>query len=586
MRFVKHFSFLLVAFCFLFVPFLGQAEEMACMKTKNCVEVSASCKRISSYSKSTDRTEITSDAGNGGTGVSSVNLQILNVVDLAVLDSATADITSLLAYVCQFDSISKISGATDSDKKAVCVKYKTVDNIGTSKLDANGSFYKCVFGDAIATRKPVTELYICPTGTTCTNKWEVAAMATSTTSTAFGSGNVTCGNRTFTCTRGGWFSGVSDQCYCCGQCVPDDLLTVGNTVLKWLFGIVGAIGLAMFVYGGIKWITSAGAGGEVTAGKKAMTNAIIGLVIMFSAGAVVKWLQESLITDTSVHVNITNEGANYSTSSTNTGASATEVHGTTKMGESCLYNQSTKSSYCADGLYCYSIDQTKGVCLPQNPEKSVGPGGECYILPGDGTKDMCKSGTCQSTDKTAGTKGTCPTVEDNPSVTIGDTCKTDAECASKSLFTVSASCYKKSGSSTGKCIPASGRNLDRGESCYVLPGTGTNDCLTGLLCVQNPDASDPKLNRTTGELGICYNYKNQNRGYACTKSFECASVDSCLSVPKAANKSYCLKTGTTFNDAEGAVCESITLADGTSDVDSCAAGLTCMEVEGTMRCSR
>lgn len=579
MRFVKHFSFLLFMVFVLFGVFLQDASAKSCTSNTDCESLGRYlCNMVTNVCEEAPGVigdSCVTDLGCPSVGSKCVNKICTKVGTAKELDNCSntdACIPGLICKsICPNKSTSPLVCLSTSKKydKSSCGLVCKTDNDCKGKSDLKimeCADCKCVEGY-------------------CTNS-EIPKEIKGVVNTAFGSGNVTCGNRTFTCTRGGWFSGVSDQCYCCGQCVPDDLLTVGNTVLKWLFGIVGAIGLAMFVYGGIKWITSAGAGGEVTAGKKAMTNAIIGLVIMFSAGAVVKWLQESLITDTSVHVNITNEGANYSTSSTNTGASATEVHGTTKMGESCLYNQSTKSSYCADGLYCYSIDQTKGVCLPQNPEKSVGPGGECYILPGDGTKDMCKSGTCQSTDKTAGTKGTCPTVEDNPSVTIGDTCKTDAECASKSLFTVSASCYKKSGSSTGKCIPASGRNLDRGESCYVLPGTGTNDCLTGLLCVQNPDASDPKLNRTTGELGICYNYKNQNRGYACTKSFECASVDSCLSVPKAANKSYCLKTGTTFNDAEGAVCESITLADGTSDVDSCAAGLTCMEVEGTMRCSR
>jgi hypothetical protein len=178
-------------------------------------------------------------------------------------------------------------------------------------------------------------------------------------------------------------------------------------------------------------------------------------------------------------------------------------------------------------------------------------------------------------------------VEDNPSVTIGDTCKTNADCAGKALFTESATCYKKSGSSTGKCIPSVGRGQDKGESCYVLPGS-PNDCATGLLCVQNPDASDPKLNRTTGELGVCYNYKNTTRGYSCTKAFECASVDSCIVVPKAANQSYCLKTGTTFNDAEDAVCESVSVYSGgpSIEVDTCVSGLTCMEVDGSMRCSR
>lgn len=409
---------------------------------------------------------------------------------------------------------------------------------------------------------------------------------TTNPTTTYGSGNVTCGNRTFNCNRGGWFSGVSDQCYCCGACTPDDLLKVGNTVLKWLFSIIGAVGLAIFVWGGFTFITSAGSSGKVDAGKKTITNAVIGLVIMFSAGTVVIWIQKSLGIESDIK--ITNKGPAYVAPSTDSGSSKkTEANGTIKIGESCLYNQSTNVNSCAEGLYCYSINQTKGVCLPKNQEKSVSPGGVCYILPGDSGKDMCKLGTCQAADKTPGTKGTCPTVEDNQNMTIGDTCKSNSDCAGKSLFTVSATCYKKSGSKTGKCIPMTGRDIPYGGSCYVLPGSGTNDCANGLLCVQNPDASDPKLKRTVGELGVCYNYKNQTRGYICTKNFECAKNDSCVSVPKASNRSYCLKTGTTFTGVEGQACESFSVySDGTSiEVDTCSSGLTCMEVDGSMKCS-
>lgn len=592
MRFFK-FGISGLALAFLLFPQLLLAAEGDCVKNKNCIEVSASCKRFSTYIKSSSDVKILTDSQNGGNNVNSIDFNKMNEVDYAVLDSSSPELKALLVYYCLFDDISKISGVVDSDKQAVCVQYKDLSIFGPDMspqvFDTKGWFYRCVFGDKIATRKPVMELYICPTGMKCTNNWAAVEVydrfkdVPRAPATIYGTGNISCGNRTFTCKRGGWFSGVKDECYCCGQCTPDDLLVVGNTVLKWLFGIIGAVGLALFVWGGFKFITSAGSGSEVTAGKKAMTNAVIGLVIMFSAGAVVVRIQSSLGIDKEARVSISKDGPAFVASTPSSTTGKTEVHGTTKIGESCLYNQSTKSSQCGEGLYCYSVDQTKGVCLPQNPEKSVAPGGDCYILPGDGSKDMCKSGNCQAPDKTAGTKGVCPTLEDDLSLGVGDSCKTDADCSGKkSLFTVSATCYKK----LGKCIPSSSRGVPEGGSCYVLPGS-PNDCESGLLCVQNPSASDPKLNRTTGELGVCYYYKNKTRGHPCTKGFECSSGDSCLVVPKASNRSYCLKSSTTFNDAEDQVCELISLYDGTTtDVDSCIAGLKCMDVEGTMKCSR
>lgn len=52
-------------------------------------------------------------------------------------------------------------------------------------------------------------------------------------------------------------------------------------------GISGSIALLMFVYGGVLWIFSGGAEERVTKGKEVMKWATIGLVVMFSAYALV-----------------------------------------------------------------------------------------------------------------------------------------------------------------------------------------------------------------------------------------------------------------------------------------------------------
>jgi hypothetical protein len=48
-------------------------------------------------------------------------------------------------------------------------------------------------------------------------------------------------------------------------------------------GIAGAIALVMFVYGGIMWIISQGEEKKVEDAKKILTNAAIGLVLIFGA---------------------------------------------------------------------------------------------------------------------------------------------------------------------------------------------------------------------------------------------------------------------------------------------------------------
>ena len=72
-----------------------------------------------------------------------------------------------------------------------------------------------------------------------------------------------------------------------GYTTPDLLLgTMINTVL----GLVGSIALAMFIYGGFMWMTSSGNSEKVEKGKNILIWATLGLVVIFSAYAMVKFV--------------------------------------------------------------------------------------------------------------------------------------------------------------------------------------------------------------------------------------------------------------------------------------------------------
>jgi len=57
-----------------------------------------------------------------------------------------------------------------------------------------------------------------------------------------------------------------------------------------LMGIVGALALLMFVYGGLVWMTSSGSQDKVKKGKDIMLWAAVGLVIIFSAYGLTKFV--------------------------------------------------------------------------------------------------------------------------------------------------------------------------------------------------------------------------------------------------------------------------------------------------------
>lgn len=70
--------------------------------------------------------------------------------------------------------------------------------------------------------------------------------------------------------------------------------TLIGKVLSVVVGVVGAIALAFFIYGGFQWMTSAGDGKKVSSGKDTMVWAILGLVIIFSARAILTFVLGSL----------------------------------------------------------------------------------------------------------------------------------------------------------------------------------------------------------------------------------------------------------------------------------------------------
>lgn len=61
-------------------------------------------------------------------------------------------------------------------------------------------------------------------------------------------------------------------------------------VINSLFGIVGSLALVMFIYGGFLWMTSAGSSEQVKKGKDIFIWAVVGLVVIFSAYSLVRFV--------------------------------------------------------------------------------------------------------------------------------------------------------------------------------------------------------------------------------------------------------------------------------------------------------
>lgn len=61
-------------------------------------------------------------------------------------------------------------------------------------------------------------------------------------------------------------------------------------IISSVLGIIGSLALVMFIYGGVTWMLSAGNQEQVTKGKNILIWATIGIVLIFTAYALVKFV--------------------------------------------------------------------------------------------------------------------------------------------------------------------------------------------------------------------------------------------------------------------------------------------------------
>ena len=66
--------------------------------------------------------------------------------------------------------------------------------------------------------------------------------------------------------------------------------TLMGRVINAVLGIVGSIALVMFIYAGFRWMTAAGKQQTVTKGRNILIWATVGLIVIFSAYALVKFV--------------------------------------------------------------------------------------------------------------------------------------------------------------------------------------------------------------------------------------------------------------------------------------------------------
>lgn len=183
------------------------------------------------------------------------------------------------AVSCQPDSSQCDSSSDTKDKLKFA--YSTVKK-GT--LDASNSFITGVCtGSAVCCVKKPAEGGAAATGG-----------YSSTTSNGEGCGSI-CQWIKSTYKKPDNYSGPIPECAFSGTCRnTNDLVQVLIEQGKAIFGFIGMVALAAFVYGGFLMVFSFGASDKVQQGKDVMVAAVIGIIIVFTAYLLINFVLNAL----------------------------------------------------------------------------------------------------------------------------------------------------------------------------------------------------------------------------------------------------------------------------------------------------
>jgi len=76
----------------------------------------------------------------------------------------------------------------------------------------------------------------------------------------------------------------------CGNYEVIDFISLAVNASQWILGMVGALSLIMFIYGGFTFLISAGSSENITKAKNILTASVIGLIIVFSSWLIIKFV--------------------------------------------------------------------------------------------------------------------------------------------------------------------------------------------------------------------------------------------------------------------------------------------------------
>ncbi len=186
-------------------------------------------------------------------------------------------------------------------------------------------------------------------------------------------------------------SGLIAEAQNCGDggCSLNTFLKLGLNVASFILGIVGALTLLMFVYGGVTLLISGGSADKVKKGKDIILGSVVGLVIVFSSYMIVQFVTTNIL-------QATFKDALPTDTNKNKARPCRDAGGTCVVSTACVGGLGKQGTECSRGQVC---------CVPKEKTCATA-GGSCKLDCGSG--ESLINGVCGGSEKCCkSTSGSC-----------------------------------------------------------------------------------------------------------------------------------------------------------------------------------
>ncbi len=229
---------------------------------------------------------------------------------------------------------------------------------------------------------------------------------------------------------------VSVDCFKKGNCTLSDFLLVFKALADLMLSVLGAVALLFFVLGGVIWLTSGGSAGQVERGRKILSGAVIGVIIVLGAWTLVNFTIVTLMPEKKdgerggVREKFFGKGGKWWIIPRVRKPAPTEKK--TEKKEVDRGKECGNGASCQEGLECKSHHfQSKKICVKLNSKEMGG-----YCIPVKEGNE-CKGGlSCEDTAYRSPSNckeriecGRCsPSKSSDGRVVRGGGCKENGEC--------------------------------------------------------------------------------------------------------------------------------------------------------------